>query len=599
MLWNKTYMWQRTAIVQSMVLFCFSRGTAATYNVTQSPIPIDDQVTIAKCGGCHRRSETGMMRRLSYIRTTPEVWEQAIKRMVRLHGVMLSREEASHIVRYLSENNGLAPEEAKPIFWEAEHRLFRDQEDPALVPEPMQHVCNYCHTIGRVLGQRRTREDYEKLANTHVALFPYTDIMVFRPTPSPVSVDEIPVTAINVGTFESVLNFPTAPEPVDGKAPIDAALDYLADKQPLITPQWSAWKAVMRPPKLAGTWLISGYQKGKGRVFGEMVVEAGASAEDFTTRVTLQYASSGQEVKRSGKGVVYTGYSWRGRTKVEGAASSDPSFSPAEMKEALFVERDGSSMQGRWFWGGYDEFGIDVHLTLMGTGIVLHGTDKFSVQSPSTGELRVFGANLPTGLRPADFDLGPGIKVTSIAESKSTQALLAIEVAPGVAPGMHDVALRGATAVKAFAVYDRVSYIKVMPDASFARLGGTIAAKQYAQFEAMAFANGPDGQPGTDDDLPLGPVTANWSLEEFFSGPNDDDVKFVGKINDEGLFTPSFEGPNPERKKQYNNFGTDNYGDVWVGASYNTGNGPPLKAKSFLVVTVPLYIHYDQPEVSQ
>ena len=44
---------------------------------------------------------------------------------------------------------------------------------------------------------------------------------------------------------------------------------------------------------------------------------------------------------------------------------------------------------------------------------------------------------------------------------------------------MHDVALRGATAVKAFAVYDRVSYIKVMPDASFARLGGTIVPKQY------------------------------------------------------------------------------------------------------------------------
>jgi quinohemoprotein amine dehydrogenase len=598
MLRIQKYMSQRALLMQIVVMFSVSRGTAATYNVPQNPIPIDDQVTIAKCGGCHR-SENGVMRRLSYIRTTPEVWEQAIKRMVRLHGVTVSREEAGHIVRYLSANNGLAPEEAKPIFWEAEHRLFRDQEDPALVPEPTQHVCNYCHTIGRVLGQRRTREDYEKLANTHVALFPYTDIMVFRPAPSPASVDEIPVTATNIGTFESVLNFPKAPEPVDGKAPIDAALEYLADKQPLITPEWSAWKASMRPPRLAGTWLISGYQKGKGRVYGELVVEAGNSADDFTTKVTLRYASSGQEVKRSGKGLVYTGYSWRGRTKIEGTASSDPSYSPAEMKEALFVERDGSSMEGRWFWGGYDEFGIDVHLTRMSTGIVVHGTDRFSVQSPSTGQLRVFGANLPSGLKPADFDLGPGIKVTRVAESKPNQALLAIEVAPGVPPGTHDVVLRGATAVKAFAVYDRVSYIKVAPDASFARLGGTIAAKQYAQFEAMAFANGPDGLPGTDDDLLLGPVTANWSLEEFFSSPNDDDVNFVGKIDDQGLFTPSVEGPNPERKKQHNNFGTDNYGDVWVSASYNPGSGPPLKAKSFLVVTVPLYIHYDQPEVSQ
>ena len=138
-----------------------------------------------------------------------------------------------------------------------------------------------------------------------------------------------------------------------------------------------------------------------------------------------------------------------------------------------------------------------------------------------------------------------------------------------------------------------------MPDASFARLGGTIVAKQFAQFEAVAFANGPDGQPGTDDDLMLGPVTANWSLEEFISGPNDDDVKFVGSINDSGLFTPSLEGPNPERKKQSNNYPTDNYGDVWVSASFKLEGGSPLKARSYLVVTVPQYVHYDQPEVSR
>jgi quinohemoprotein amine dehydrogenase len=574
-------------------------AAAATYNLPQNPIPINDTVTIERCGGCHIRSETGVMRRLSYIRTTPEVWQEAIKRMVRLHGVKLTTQDASHIVRFLSANNGLAPEEAKPIFWEAEHKLFRDQEDSTLVPAPMQHVCNYCHTIGRVLGQRRNREDYQKLANTHVALFPYTDIMVFRPIPGSATVDEMPVTTVNVGSFETALNYPKAAEPVDGKAPIETALDYLADKQPLITPEWSAWKAVMQSPKLAGTWLVDGYQKGKGRVYGQLVIEATSSADDFTTKAELHYATSGQTVKRAGKGIVYTGYSWRGRTQVEGTASAgDPSVSPAEMKEALFIERDGRSIEGRWYWGGYDEFGIDVRMTRMGSGIVVHGTDKLAVRSPSRVDLRVFGVNLPAGLKPEDFDLGPGIKVTRVAESKPTEVLLGIEVAAGVPPAMHDLVLRGASAVKAFAVYDRVSYIKVMPDASFARLGGTIAPKQYAQFEAVAFANGPDGQPGTDDDLILGPVTASWSLEEFISGPNDDDVKFVGSINDSGLFTPSFEGPNPDRKKQSNNFGVNNYGDVWVDAMFKPDDGPPLKARSYLVVTVPQYVHYDQPEVS-
>ena len=66
---------------------------------TEPGIPIDHQLTIAKCGGCHQRDANGMMRRLSYIRTTPEVWEQAIKRMVRLNGLAIKPEEAREILQ--------------------------------------------------------------------------------------------------------------------------------------------------------------------------------------------------------------------------------------------------------------------------------------------------------------------------------------------------------------------------------------------------------------------------------------------------------------------------------------------------------------------
>jgi len=64
-------------------------------------IPVSHQLTIDKCGGCHPRDAEGMMRRLSYIRTTPEVWEQAIKRMVRLNGLVIKPEEARDILRFL------------------------------------------------------------------------------------------------------------------------------------------------------------------------------------------------------------------------------------------------------------------------------------------------------------------------------------------------------------------------------------------------------------------------------------------------------------------------------------------------------------------
>src|SRR5215472_6701596 len=172
-------MFLKNSVLTIGVVLLATRLSLAQAPAAAAGIPISHQLTIDKCGGCHQRDANGMMRRLSYIRTTPEVWEQAIKRMIRLNGVVLKPEEAREILRYLSNNNGLAPEEAKPVFWEAEHRLLRDQSD-AIPADALQHTCNYCHTIGRVLGQRRTRDDYEKLINMHLGLFPGAENQ-FRP----------------------------------------------------------------------------------------------------------------------------------------------------------------------------------------------------------------------------------------------------------------------------------------------------------------------------------------------------------------------------------------------------------------------------------
>ena len=159
-------------LIYSALLVVAGAGLIGAQPAVSSPgIPIDHQLTITKCGGCHQRDADGMMRRLSYIRTSPEVWEQAIKRMVRLNGLVIKPEEARDILRYLSANNGLAPEEAKQSFWEAEHRMFRDQSDK-IPSDALQHTCNYCHTIGRVLAQRRTKDDYDKLIAMHLGLFP-------------------------------------------------------------------------------------------------------------------------------------------------------------------------------------------------------------------------------------------------------------------------------------------------------------------------------------------------------------------------------------------------------------------------------------------
>jgi quinohemoprotein amine dehydrogenase len=554
-------------------------------------IPVDHKLTIEKCGGCHKTDENGMMGRISFMRTTPEVWQQIIKRMMRLNGVVATPAEVRDIVRYLSNNNGLAPEEMAPAFWEVEHRLPGHQFD--MVPDDsLQHTCNYCHNIGRVLVQRRTRDDYEKLVSFHVGLFPGSE-NVFRPRRVR---GRSQYTAAHIesgpnGSNPVLLSVGAAPVDMKAPYPIDLTVDYLTKAQPLITPEWTAWKAAMRAPKLAGSWTVSGYQNGKGKVFGLLTIEATSVEDEFTTKLDLHYANGDVTLTRTGKGIVYTGYSWRGRQTLSGkpAESADPGNNPVEWKEAMMVSRDGGTMTGRWYWGGYDEFGFDVSLTRLGTQPIVLGTDLYSLKSPGTSTLRIFGANLPANLKPADVDLGSGVSVKRVVKATPTIATVEVELAKGLPIGLRDVSIGRSTAVKALAVYDKISYIKVTPDAGMARLGGTIAPKQYMQFETIAYAAG---------DVPLGPVNARWSMEEFYSTPDDDDIKFVGTLNDTGLFTPSIEGPNPARKKQSNNYPTNNWGDVWINAVYDAG-GTALKARSYLVVTIPEYVHYDQPEVSK
>src|SRR5260221_2540855 len=81
-------------------------------------IPIKHTLTLERCGGCHRADSNGIMGRISFIRTTPEIWQQAIKRMIRLNGAVATPDEVREIVKYLSNNNGLAPEELEPAVWE-------------------------------------------------------------------------------------------------------------------------------------------------------------------------------------------------------------------------------------------------------------------------------------------------------------------------------------------------------------------------------------------------------------------------------------------------------------------------------------------------
>lgn len=540
--------------------------------LSEPGIPVTDPLVVAKCSGCHSKDEKGNLTRISWERSSPEGWQQAIKRMVRLHGVALSPDEARKIVQYLSDEHGLAPDEAKPGIYYFEKRHL-DQEK---FPEVVREACVSCHPYGQAMNWRRAPDEWDLLVNMHIGYFPVVEWNSFRGQ-------------------QQQRNIGQPPPPVtDLRTPVEKAIEQMKKDFPLHTKEWADWTASRRQAKLAGRWLLTAYQPGKGQFVGEVLIEPGAGPNDWVTRTTMTNIDGGGSLTREGKSVLYTGYSWRGKSESKAAADAKA------VREVMLLSRDQSQIEGRWFWGAYDEFGYDVKLVRADDRSTILITTTQSLRMGKTTTFKILGDRLPMGLTELDIDLGIGVTVKRILSQTQSQIEIEVSVAEKTRVGMRDLAIKRVVAPSAIAVYDTVDYVKVASDTAIARLGGLTFSKGYAQFVAVAYNRGLDGKPNTADDIRIGPVKADWAMEEFYAIYGDDDVEYVGKLDKNGFFTPSVEGPNPKRK-----FSRNNYGDVWAVATYRGDDaaiqkdGKPLTAKCYLIVTVPLYMKWDQPELAQ
>jgi len=567
---------------------------------SEEGIPVTSDLVISKCGTCHTKDDKGNLSRISWERSTPEGWEQAIKRMVRLNGLQLTPVEARAVLKYLSTYHGLAPEEAKPVMYMAEHRVL----DEPVPNDTVRGTCMNCHALGRAFSWRRSKEDWRLLANMHTAFFPQAEA-AFRSGPGFGGGGGGGGAAVanagrggRGGAGAAVAGGNTGgggPAPI----PLDESINFLGGAYPLHTPEWAAWRARMRAPRIAGRWLVSASITGRGKYFGEMVLQQGAAEDEFTTTIKLLSVKGGPAISHTGTGLVYAGYSWRGRSKTAGMpTSTGPDDLSHEMREVMWIAPDQLTADGRWFWGDYQEFGVDVHMERASDGPMLMGTDLYSLKTDSKGvAIKLYGDHLPADLSPADFDFGAGVKVARIVSHTPTEAVAELDVADDAVSGKRDVVYRRSVLPSAIAVYDKVDYIKVLPQSSIARLGSETHPKGYQQFEVVAFQRGADGKNYTADDVELGPIEVTWKVEEFYAVYGDDDKEFVGSLGPTGFFTPASDGPNPQRK-----FSRNNYGDIWVVATAKNEKdkeGAPLVGRSYLVVTVPTYIRWDQPEVAQ
>ena len=511
---------------------------------------IENETIVSRCARCHTLDDERRMTRISYLRKTPEGWQTSIRRMMALHGVRLDTDEAIEIVRYLSDEQGLAPEELAPGRFEVERRMI-DHDYGG--PSDVEFTCIQCHSMGRVITQRRTEEEWGLLLATHRALYPLVDGQAFREDP-------------------------------DEDQPMDVAVEHLSEVFPLETPEWSAWAATQRSPRLAGTWAISGHEPGKGAIYGTMTIEADPDDPDaFTTTTSYAFAETGERVTSAGASIVYTGYQWRGR--------SSPG-TESEMREVMMVERDQRTMSGRWFRGAYDELGPDVTLTRLGAEPVLAGIHPRVLARGASADVTLYGGNL-SSIDFGSLDFGEGVTVER-ADAGAESVALRLRIAEDAAPGARDLVGIGTALEKAIVIHDGVDRITVTPSTGMARVGGGNFPKGYQVFDAIGWDDGPDGEPETDDDLELGRVDVTWSVEEYAATFSDDDARFVGSVGADGTFTPALDGPNPERSGNRNNVG-----DIWVVATHTPAGGEELRARAQLVVTVPLYLRWEPWRVTE
>jgi len=155
--------------VASVLVFsflCLLRGTAGAQQKAANN-------KLLVCTACHVPKD-GKLDSIESVRMTPEGWRMTLSRMVRNHGLQLKEDEAHNILKYLSDNYGLAPSEVTPFEYVLEERNSTlEGQDKAGLPSDVTGACVQCHSFARIGLQRRTPEMWKRLPDLHEYFVPF------------------------------------------------------------------------------------------------------------------------------------------------------------------------------------------------------------------------------------------------------------------------------------------------------------------------------------------------------------------------------------------------------------------------------------------
>lgn len=517
------------AILSTISLTAVNTVTAQEFNIVQK-----------SCMGCHSPLQDGGMSRISGQRKTPEGWEMTITRMQLIHRLQISRQQQDvtsaeikrELVKYLADNQGLAPSEAEPYRYLIEQKLNVIEDfEPHLV-----EMCGRCHSSARFALQRRTGDEWDKLVHYHLGQYPSSEYSMF---------------GRDRDWFNVALN-ETVPK--------------LTKQFPLQSDAWQEWQATPKP-ELAGRWRVIGEMPGKGKFAG--VMQSNKTVKDNYDLTFSGDFENGEALSGSGSAIVYTGYEWRARLTLNDVV----------YRQALAANADGKMMRGRMYLKEHEEIGIQMELAREGEKSQLLSVIPGNIRAGTTNTITLHGTDLK-----GDISLGKGLKLVEVLARNNDSATLNVTADQQVRSGPVSIQVGDALLTDGITVYNRIDALQVTPAYCVARVGNPDEARQKlaASFTALGIDYGPDQTANTDDDINIGAVQATWSVEPFDEvAKHDRDVEFAGVMNAEtGIFSPAGAGPNPQRRMN-----TNNAGNLKVIATLNQ-DGHRATGEGQLIVTV-------------
>lgn len=524
-------MMRRTQISCVGVFLCLF--AAAPNAQTRQDMPPDPAAVMQKaCADCHAGQAGGEWTRISGQRKTPEGWTMTLVRMQQMHDVRLNDDEFAALLKHLSDTQGLAPAESAPYRYLLERQPNVVAED---ADGDLSQMCARCHSYGRFGLQRRTQDEWLKLAHFHLGQWPTIEYQA-------------------LGRDRNWWEIASTSVP-----------ESLARYFPLQTEAWRDWQAA-RPAALAPQWRFVGQQAGRGDYAGTLGLEDLGGDRQAVT-LSLEYAD-GVSVAGRGQGILYTGYEWRATIDLDDGRS---------IQVVAARDPDSGRLAGRWFYAHQDGLGGSL-LAAPTNQAGLLAVQPAYLRAGDRTRIRVQGTSLSGAV-----DLGAGVRVVEQRQVDAHTLEALVDVAVRADEGARRVSVGNRSADGLLMVYQKIDSLRVEPAMAIARVGGNGGPidRVPAQFQAVAYLNGGDGQPGTDDDLRIGVMPANWSV----SNANETaeqlrDTEFAGRLLPTGLYQPAAAGPNPQRP-----YSTNNAGDLNVQASVMDGQRE-VQGSARLIVTV-------------